>query len=126
MNDSPLVTSALFHIGPVAVSAAVAVTWLLMVGMAMGSWALTRGLSLRPGRAQCLLELFVETLDHQLRDTMQVAPQPYRALIGTLFLFILAANWSALIPGIEPPTAHLETDIVLALIVRLFANPFIG
>ncbi|GAB2800613.1 F0F1 ATP synthase subunit A [Halomonas shantousis] len=117
MNDSPLVTSALFHIGPVAVSAAVVVTWLLVVGMAMASWALTRGLSLRPGKAQCILELLVETLDHQIRDTMQVPPQRYRALIGTLFLFILAANWSALIPGIEPPTAHLETDVVLALIV---------
>ena len=31
-------------------------------------------------------------------------------LIGTLFLFILAANWSSLLPGIEPPTAHMETD----------------
>ncbi|WP_136065918.1 F0F1 ATP synthase subunit A [Modicisalibacter radicis] len=117
MNDSPLVTSALFHIGPVAISAAVVVTWALMAGMGVGSWALTRGLSRRPGKAQCLLELLVETLDHQIRDTMQVAPQRYRALIGTLFLFILAANWSALIPGIEPPTAHLETDVVLALIV---------
>ncbi|MDW5377921.1 F0F1 ATP synthase subunit A [Halomonas sp. HP20-15] len=117
MNDSPLVTSALFHVGPVPISAAVTVTWLLIVASTAGSWALTRRLSLRPGKAQSALELFVETLDHQLRDTMQVSPEPYRALIGTLFLFILAANWSALIPGIEPPTAHLETDIVLALIV---------
>jgi F-type H+-transporting ATPase subunit a len=38
-------------------------------------------------------------------------------LIGTLFLFILTANWSSLIPGIEPPTAHLETDAALAAIV---------
>ncbi|MEC7474199.1 MAG: F0F1 ATP synthase subunit A [Pseudomonadota bacterium] len=117
MNDSPLITSPLLHIGPVALSAAVLVTWLLMAGMVAGSWALTRRLSLRPGKAQCVLELLVETLDHQIRDTMQVSPQRYRALIGTLFLFILAANWSALIPGIEPPTAHLETDVVLALIV---------
>jgi F-type H+-transporting ATPase subunit a len=49
---------------------------------------------------------------------MQVAAAgPYRGLIGSLFLFILAANWSELVPGIEPPTANLETDTALALLV---------
>ena len=44
-------------------------------------------------------------------------PRPYVPLIGTLFLFIFTANWSSLVPGVEPPTAHLETDAALALIV---------
>ncbi len=48
---------------------------------------------------------------------MRAAPMPYVPLIGTLFLFILAANWSSLIPGVEPPTAHIETDAALGLIV---------
>ena len=48
---------------------------------------------------------------------MQADPAPFRALIGTLFLFILVANWSSLIPGVEPPTAHIETDAAMALIV---------
>jgi F-type H+-transporting ATPase subunit a len=50
---------------------------------------------------------------------MRVEPAPYRAFIGTLFVFIFVANWSALIPGVEPPTAHLETDAALALLVFL-------
>ena len=45
------------------------------------------------------------------------SPRPYVPLIGTLFLFILAANWSSLIPGIEPPTGRIETDAALAIIV---------
>jgi len=117
MKDSPLVSEVLFQLGPVPVSKAVAVTWLLLVLLAGGSWLLTRRLRLRPSRGQSLLELLVAFLDEQIRDTMQVAPEPYRGLIGTLFLFILAANWSELIPGIEPPTASLETDVALALIV---------
>jgi F-type H+-transporting ATPase subunit a len=36
-----------------------------------------------------------------------------------LFLFIFVANWTTLIPGVEPPTAHLETDAGLALLVFL-------
>ena len=46
-------------------------------------------------------------------------------MIGTLFLFILAANWSSLVPGVEPPTAHIETDAALGLIV-FFAIIFFG
>lgn len=117
MSPSPLLTSVLFQIGPLPVSTAVAVTWLLMALLGGGSWLLTRRLTLQPSKWQSVLELLVETLDAQIRDTMQVAPAPYRALIGTLFLFILAANWSSMIPGIEPPTAALETDAALALIV---------
>jgi F-type H+-transporting ATPase subunit a len=32
-------------------------------------------------------------------------------------VFILVANWSSLIPGVEPPTAKLETDAALAALV---------
>jgi F-type H+-transporting ATPase subunit a len=34
-------------------------------------------------------------------------------------MFILVANWSSLIPGVEPPTAVLETDAALAVLVFL-------
>jgi F-type H+-transporting ATPase subunit a len=66
-----------------------------------------------------MLELIVTTVDGQIRDTMRVDPAPYRAFIGTLFVFIFVANWSSLVPGVEPPTAHLETDAALALLVFL-------
>ena len=82
-------------------------------------------LSLAPTRLQTALELLVVTIDQQIRDTMQTEPATYRALIGTLFIFVLIANWSALVPGVSPPTAHLETDAALALIV-LGATVFYG
>ena len=115
--SSPLESALLFELGPMRVSTAVAVTWLLMLVLATGSWLLTRRLSLRPTAMQSLLELLVETLDGQIRDTMQSSPERYRALIGSLFIFILAANWSSLIAGVDPPTAVLETDTALALVV---------
>ncbi|MEW6311282.1 MAG: F0F1 ATP synthase subunit A, partial [Pseudomonadota bacterium] len=111
MIHSPLTHETLFWIGPLPISHAVAVTWALMALLGVGSWWLTRRLALHPSRLQAVLELLVTTLDAQIRDTMQVAAAaPYRGLIGSLFLFILAANWSELVPGIEPPTANLETD----------------
>ncbi|MFZ2871515.1 F0F1 ATP synthase subunit A [Zavarzinia sp.] len=116
---SPLESIALFHIGPVPVTAAVLVTWAIMALLALGGFLLTRHLALRPSRVQALLETVVETVDSQISETMRVPPAPYRPFIGTLFLFILTANWASLVPGVEPPTAKLETDAALALLVFL-------
>jgi len=114
---SPLSSTALFYLGPVPVTAAVVTTWVIMTGLALGSVLLRRSLSRTPSATQAAVELLVETVDGQIRDTMGVEPSPYRAFIGTLFLFIFVANWSSLVPGVEPPTAQIETDAALALAV---------
>ncbi|MGP0010848.1 MAG: F0F1 ATP synthase subunit A, partial [Methylocella sp.] len=114
---SPLASVALFHLGPVPVTAGVEVTWAIMVVLVLGGILITRRLSLVPSAAQTVFELIVDTVDAQIRATMRVEPAPYRAFVGTLFAFIFVANWSSLVPGVEPPTAHLETDAALALLV---------
>jgi F-type H+-transporting ATPase subunit a len=114
---SPLAMSVAFHLGPLSITEPVVITWGLMALLGGGSWLLTRRLALRPSAAQAVLELVVDGISGQIRDTLRTEPRAYRPLIGTLFLFILFANWSSLIPGIEPPTAHIETDAALALIV---------
>jgi F-type H+-transporting ATPase subunit a len=114
---SPLATATLFHLGPIAVSTPVVTTWVVMAILVTGAAWCSRRLSLIPSRAQTVLELLVSTVDDQIRDTMRADPGKYRALIGTLFVFILISNVSSLVPGVEPPTAHVETDAALALIV---------
>jgi F-type H+-transporting ATPase subunit a len=114
---SPLSSVALFHLGPVPITAGVVTTWIIMLVLTLGGILATRRLSLVPSATQAALELVVDTVDSQIRDTMRVEPAPFRAFIGTLFVFIFVANWSSLIPGVEPPTAHLETDAALALLV---------
>jgi len=121
---SPLENTVLFHIGPLAITQVVAVTWLIMAVLVLSSVALTRRLKLEPSFGQSALELIVTTVDSQIRDTMRVEPGPYRSFIGTLFVFIFVANWSELVPGLEPPTAHLETDAALALLVFLAVIAF--
>lgn len=117
--NSPLDSVALFYLGPVPITQAVITTWAIMVVLVLGSYLLTRRLGLIPGKRQAALELIVTTMDTQIRETSGTGPAPYRSFIGTLFLFILVANWSSLIPGIEPPTAQLETDAALAALVFL-------
>lgn len=116
---SPLASVTLAQWGPFAITQAIVTTWAIMVVLVIAAFALTRKLQLTPSRRQAALELIVATLDTQIRDTSGANPAPYRGFIGSLFLFILAANWCALIPGVEPPTAKLETDAALALLVFL-------
>jgi F-type H+-transporting ATPase subunit a len=114
---SPLTSVALFHLGPVPITAGVVATWAIMAVLVIGSILISRRLSLVPSKTQAFFELIVDTVDGQIRDTMRLEPAPYRAFVGTLFIFIFVANWSSLIPGVEPPTAHIETDAALALLV---------
>jgi F-type H+-transporting ATPase subunit a len=114
---SPLSTTTLFSIGPVPISETVVATWVLMAALALACFLASRSLTLTPSRTQSVLELIVEAVAGQIRETIRVSPWPYVPMIGTLFLFILVANWSSMIPGVEPPTAHIETDVALGLIV---------
>jgi len=117
--NSPLTSVTLFQLGPVPISEAVVVTWAIMAILVLGGLLFSRRLALVPSATQAFLELIVEAVDSQIRDTMRVKPGPYRAFIGTLFVFIFVANWTTLVPGIDPPTARLETDAALALLVFL-------
>jgi F-type H+-transporting ATPase subunit a len=117
MIRSPLAIEPLFHIGPVPVTQPVVATWAIMAALVLVSALVTRRLKLVPSKVQSVAELVVGSIDHQIGEVVQSDPGRYRALIGTIFLFILVANWSSLIPGVEPPTAHIETDAALALIV---------
>lgn len=117
MIHSPLATESLLRLGVVSISAPVVTTWAIMIVIVGAVLWVRRRLSLAPTKLQVALELLVTSLDSQLRDTIQSDPARYRALIGTLFVFILACNWSGMIPGVEPPTAHIETDAALACVV---------
>jgi F-type H+-transporting ATPase subunit a len=116
---SPLVSTPLFYLGPAPITESVMATWAIMAVLVIGAIFITRRLSLVPSTTQSAFELIVDTIDSQIRDTMQAEPAPYRAFIGTLFAFIFVSNWSSLVPGVAPPTAHIETDAALALLVFL-------
>jgi F-type H+-transporting ATPase subunit a len=116
---SPLVSTPLFYLGPAPITESVVATWAIMAVLVIGAIFITRRLSLVPSTTQSAFELIVDTIDSQIRDTMQAEPAPYRAFIGTLFAFIFVSNWSSLVPGVAPPTAHIETDAALALLVFL-------
>lgn len=107
----------LLALGPVPVTTSLATSVAITAVLGVGSFLATRRLRLVPGRVQTLLELFVTTIDEQLRQITAGDAARYVPLLGTLFLFIATANLSLVLPGVHPPTEHLETPLALALVV---------
>jgi F-type H+-transporting ATPase subunit a len=125
MAAAPLATTILFHIGPIAITRPVATTWGIMAALAVGSRFLTRRLELHPDRRQVVLELVVTGIMAQIQETIRRNPRPFLPLLGTLFVFLVTANVSGILPGIEAPTGKIETPAALALIV-FFAVHYFG
>jgi F-type H+-transporting ATPase subunit a len=114
---SPLASTVVFHAGPLAVTAPVVTTWAIMLLLALGAGLLTHRLELLPDRRQMLLEILVEGIVTQIQEVVRRDARPLLPLLGTLFIFLVCANASGLLPGVQAPTGRLETPAALALIV---------
>jgi len=122
---SPFSQHVLFHVGPAPITVPVVTTWGIMIVLTAFSWFVTRRLDVEhPGALQNTLELLVETEASQIRDVIRRDPGPFLPLLGTLFLYLVVANLAGIVPGVEPPTAHLETPAALGLIVFFSVHVF--
>ena len=124
MPSSPLASTVLFHLGPVSITRPVVTTWAIMLALTLGSWLVTRRLATRPDRRQTVLELVVSGLVGQIEDVVRKNGRPFLPLVGTLFIFLVTANLSGVLPGVEAPTSKLETPAALALIVFVSVHYF--
>ena len=70
-----------------------------------------------PGAGQAVLEIIVTGIAQQIEEIIRRDARPFLPLLGTIFIFLVVANLSGLVPGMEAPTGKLETPAALALIV---------
>ncbi len=124
MQTSPLTSAVLFHLGPVAITRPVVTTWAIMLGLAATCRAATRRLRPRPDSRQAVLEIIVTGIAGQIEDVIRKDARPFLPLLGTLFIFLVTANLSGLLPGVKAPTATIETPAALALIVFFSVHYF--
>ena len=75
----------------------------------------------KPGKVQLFFEVVTDQVEKQVEDSMGIKTAPWVVpLAFSLFLFILIANWLALIPTKEyvpPPAADPNLTYALALLV---------
>jgi len=124
MQPSPLTSIVVFHLGPVAITRPVVTTWVIMLALTVVCRLVTRRLALNPDRRQIVLELLVTGIAQQIEAVIGKDARPYLPLLGTLFIFLVTANLSGVLPGVEAPTSKLETPAALALIVFFSVHYF--
>jgi F-type H+-transporting ATPase subunit a len=115
-----------FTVGPLAVTATLFYTWLVMALLVVVSAVVTRRLRVEPpfGRGQVVLEALVDFVLQQIREVTRQDPRPYLPFAGTLFLFILVSNVLGVVPGFLSPTGSLMTTGALAIAVFLAVPAF--
>ena len=100
---------------------------LIVIGLGL---ALRRSMDVRkPGKLQLFYEAVTEQVEAQVEDSMGVKTAPFVVpLAFTLFLFILFANWIAIIPTghspeyAPPPASDVNLTYALAAVVIVWMH----
>ena len=124
MQPSPLTSTLLFHVGPVAITRPVVTTWITMVVVTLVCRIITRDLRRQPDRRQAMLEALIIGISSEIEQIIRRDARPFLPLVATLFIFLVLTNLSGLIPGVEAPTARIETPAALAVIVFFSVHYF--
>lgn len=75
-------------------------SWIAVLLLVVLALAATSRMRIVPGRMQSAAELIMETLVGLVEQGGGPAARRFLPLIGTLFLYILTANWMGVIPGV--------------------------
>ena len=85
------------------------------------------------GKGQTLLELFVGSIMDFFGGILGDHGKKYVPFVGSFFIFILFLNYLGVIPGLQPPTADLNTTLALGItavlgvqIIAIKENGIIG
>lgn len=122
---NPLAAETLFHLGSVSVSATVVTSWGLMLLLWLLSISVTRALRIEPNSWQTAAEGVVGAIEEAIsqvltpEQTQQVLP-----FIATLWIYLVLANLTGLVPGLHSPTGDLSATSALALLVFLSVHWF--
>lgn len=127
------------HFGFIPITNTIIVTWLIMFGLAMFAIIVNSQLFATPGKLQTSVELIIQRLYSFFESIIGKKIAVFFPLLATLFIFILLANWTELIPGISAithekivhgervsvhllraPTSDLNTTLALAIVAVFY------
>ncbi|WP_333784552.1 F0F1 ATP synthase subunit A [Thermocrinis sp.] len=78
--------------------------------------------SIKPTKFQALWEGYVRFVRNMILENMGEKGLRYLPLISSIGLFVFFSNLLGMVPGLEAPTANVNTNLALALIVFIFYN----
>ncbi|MBQ6824672.1 MAG: F0F1 ATP synthase subunit A [Clostridia bacterium] len=125
MGEESKVLFSLF--GILDVTGEVVTMWIILALVAVVSLIVKLNLKERPGIFQNMVETGVEYLDHFFQGILgRKKARQYFTFLGSLYIFIIFANYSGLIPGVgltdyvKAPTASLSVTLGLGVLTFCF------
>ena len=113
--------------GILDVTGEVVVMWIILALAAVISLLATRNLKERPGKFQNVIETGVEYLDNFFAGIIgRERSRKYLFYLGSLFIFIIFANYSGMFPGVgltkyaKAPTSSLSVTAALGAMTFVF------
>lgn len=97
-------------------------SWVCMAVLFILAFIVRRRLTLVPGRLQNVFEAVVDTIENFVCGSMGEAGRKFVPLLAGIFIYIFSMNMMGLIPGLDAPTANLNTTVCMALFVLVFYN----
>jgi F-type H+-transporting ATPase subunit a len=115
--EEELVPAVYFTVGPLQVTSTVVHTWIIMTVVCAVLIVMAKRMRVKPTRWQNALEWIVEAIDGLIQNMIHEQPRLFLPVVGTLAIFITAANVGGLIPGLKSPTTDINTPLALAIVV---------
>ena len=113
--------------GVLDITGEVITMWLIIAALAVLSIVVGKNLQERPGKLQNIVETGIEYLDNSFTENLgKERARRYFYFLGSLFIFIIFANYSGLIPGVgmtkylKAPTSSLSVTSGLGVCTFFF------
>lgn len=116
MKELEFLPGTVLKFGNVVITDTVVFTWIVMVFLSIASYLITRRFSLVPSPVQEMVEALFDSIKTLIEEALDVDPWDVIPLLGTLWIFIGAANLVGLVPGLKTPTADINTTFAFAVI----------
>lgn len=124
----PLLLSTVFHMDELTIGGStvdfkyVFFTWVGMLVLLLVGLAVRSSVSVVPGRLQNFFEALISALEDFIVSNMGEKGRRFVPLLTGIFIYILTMNYMGLIPGLDAPTASLNTTVAVALFVFAYYN----
>lgn len=104
------------------ISDTVLTTWGIMIVLSVIAYLSTRNLQPTPGLLQTVVEGIVASLDTAVNSLVPEQSRQLLPFIATLWIFLVVANLTGLIPGLHSPTRDISATSALAILVFLASH----
>jgi len=124
MAGEDILIKPMIELGPIVITNTVVTTWVIMAVIWLFAWLVSHRLRIEPGPLQTAVEGIVSTIEDAVAAVAPQYSQRIMPFIGSLWIFLVIANLSGLLPGAHSPTRDLSATAGLAFLVFLSTHWF--